>query len=118
MNEIIQSLNSFAGLLSILIVFFVAIISGKSMSKSKISEETSNAQQHIITAMQAELTLLRGKIEDVTKDNVQLNRIIEIIRRALERRGVLITISDNSVDIEDSNKKSTSISLHGNEDVA
>jgi len=114
MNAIIESLNSIAGLLSILIVFIVAIISGKSMSKSKISEEASNAQQRAIAAMQAELMLLRGKIEDIRKDNVHLNRIIEVIRKALERRGIIITISDNSVDIED-NKKSTTISLHEEE---
>jgi hypothetical protein len=116
MNAIIQSLNSVAGLLSILIVFIVAIISGKTMSKSKISEEASNAQQRAITAMQAEMLVLRGKLEDLKKNNAQLNRTIEIVRKAFERRGIMITISENSIDIEDS-KKSTTISLSG-EDVA
>lgn len=113
-GALISGLNSIAGLLSMLIVFFVAIFAGKAMSKSKINEEANNAQQRTIDAMKDEIASLRRNIEDAKHDNSRLRRVIDTIRIALERRGLIITISDDSIDIED-NKRSTTIRIHNEE---
>jgi len=113
-NAIIQGLNANVGLVSFVISIFVAYMASRSMAKSKVGDDTNKAQNDAILAMQQEIESLRRKTEDITKDNTRLKRTIETIRIALERRGLLITISDDAIDIND-NKRSTTIRIHNEE---
>lgn len=116
MNAVIQNLNSYVGLISFVIATFVAIVTARSTAKVEASNKTNQAQNDAIAAMQEEIASLRRKIEDAKQDNAKLKRVIDTIRIALERRGLNITISDETIDIED-NKRSTTIRIH-NEEIA
>jgi hypothetical protein len=107
MNAIIQDLNSFAGLLSILIMFFVAIFAARAMAKVRVNDNASKAQGQAIDAMQEEIASLRRKIDDEKQEHIRLKRIIDTIRIALEKRGIRITISGEAIDIEDSTRSTT-----------
>jgi hypothetical protein len=114
MNAIIQSLNSYVGLISFAIASLVAIFSARSMIKVNVNDKANQAQNDAIQAMQEEIASLRRKIEDAKQDNTRLKRVIDTIRIALEKRGILITISDDAVDIEH-NKRSTTVRIHNEE---
>lgn len=107
MNAIIQSLNSFAGLFSMLVVFFAAFFASKAMSKSKINEEASNAQQRLMGTMKDEIASLRRKVDDTAKDNTRLKQTIDTIIVALKKRGLFVTIDGDMVNIADGNGKAS-----------
>lgn len=115
MNAIIQGLNANVGLVSFALMIFVAYIASRSLAKSKVIDTANQAQNDAILAMQQEIESLRRKINDINKDNTKLKRTIETIRIALERRGFIITISDDSIDIEN-NKRSTTIRIQEKEE--
>lgn len=114
MNAIIQNLNSYVGLISFIIASLVAIASARSMIKVNVNDKANQAQNDAIQAMQEEIASLRRKIEDARQDNTRLKRVIDTIRIALEKRGLIITISDDAIDIEDS-KRSTTIRIQNEE---
>ena len=114
MNAIIQSLNSYVGLISFVIASLVAFFSAKSIAKVNVNDKANQAQNDAIQAMQEEIASLRRKIEDARQDNTRLKRVIDTIRIALEKRGLIITISDDAIDIEDS-KRSTTIRIQNEE---
>jgi regulator of replication initiation timing len=106
MLPFIQSLNSFAGLISIVLLLVVAIVSGRSMSKSNVNHDTIEAQEKTINAMKEEMGILRGKIDDVKtenadikKENTRLQLIMETISAALKGMGLIITIEGDMVRI-------------------
>lgn len=107
MNTIIQSFNSFAGLFSILMVLFAAFFASKAMSKSKITEEASNAQQQLLGTMKDEIAILRRKVDDTAKDNTRLYHTIQTIIVALKKRGIMVTIDGDMVNIADGNGKAS-----------
>jgi len=115
MNAIIQSLNSYVGLISFVIASLVAIFSARAMSKVDVNDKANQAQNDAISAMQGEIASLRRKIEDAKQDNTRLKKVIDTIRMALEKRGLIITISDDAIDIEAGNK-STTIRIHSEEE--
>lgn len=110
MNAIIQSLNSFAGLFSMLIVFFAAFFASKAMSKSKVNEEANNAQQRLMDIMKDEVESLRRKVDDTAKDNTRLRHTIETIVSALKKRGLVVTVEGEMVNIVDG-KGSTTVRI-------
>lgn len=114
MNAIIQSLNSYVGLISFVIASLVAVFSAKAMSKVDVNDKANQAQNDAIQAMQGEIASLRRKIDDARQDNARLKRVIDTIRIALEKRGLTVTISDDSIDIE-SGSKSTTIRIQSEE---
>lgn len=115
MNAIIQGLNTYAGLFSVLVVVISAFFASKYMAKSNASDATNKAQNDAIKAMEEEIKSIRRTMEDLAKDNTKLKRTIETIRMALARRGITITISEDAIDIED-NKRSTTIRIQEKEE--
>ena len=72
------------------------------MVKSGVGKTTTEAQQSAIIAMQTELQTLRGKVEDVTKENDKLQSTIETIRTVLETtKGITVTVHGEIVSIQD-----------------
>lgn len=114
MNAIIQNLNSYVGLISFFIASIVSILSARSMVRVNDNDKANQAQNDAIQAMQEEISSLRRKIEDTKQDNARLKRVIDTIRIALEKRGLIITISDDAIDIE-ANNRSTTIRIQNEE---
>ncbi len=115
MNAIIQGLNANVGLVSFILMLFVAYMASRSMAKTKVNDQATKAQGQAIEAMKEEIESLRRKVDDAKQENIRLRRVIETIRIALERRGLTIIISDDAIEIEDKNK-STIIRIQ-NEDI-
>jgi|SRR5436853_2537924 len=101
MNAIAQGLNAYAGLFSMLIVCIGAYFASKSMSKSKNNEDANNAQQRAINAMNVEIDMLNRRVDDTAKDNTRLKQTIDTICSALKRKGLLITVDGDLVNIEE-----------------
>lgn len=110
MGAIIQGLNAYAGLFSMLIVFLSAFFASKALSKSKVNEEANNAQQRLMSTMKDEIDTLRRKVEDTAKENTRLKQIIDTIIAALKKRGLAVTIDGDMVNIVDG-KGSTTIRI-------
>lgn len=108
----VQSLSAIGGLLSLGITLLAAIVGGIYIAKSGVSQKASEAQQSAIDAMQAELSTLRGKVEDITKDKYRLEQTIETICSALRMRGLVITIQGEMVNIADNNGSTTTTRIH------
>lgn len=111
MNAIIQGLNANIGLVTFFLTIGVAYMASRSLAKSQVGDATNIAQNDAIKAMEEEIQSVRRKMSDIAKDNSRLKRTINTIRLALERRGMIITISDEVIDIEDKGK-STTIYIH------
>lgn len=107
MNAIIQSLNFYVGLLSFIVASFVAIISARSISRVKIGEEANKAQQRLLNTMKDEIASLRRKVDDTAKDNSRLHHTIQTIVAALKKRGIMVTIDGDMVNIADGNGKAS-----------
>jgi hypothetical protein len=120
-----------SGIPSLILTAFALIIGGWYIVKAaKSSAETSakDAQKSAIEAMQAELIVLRGRMEDdkkensrkiqsVQRENSRLEHTLETLISALEKKGILITISGDMIDIEvKDNKKSTTIRIQDTND--
>ena len=83
----VQSLNSFAGLFSLVLTIGVAIVLAVSVGKNKAGKVANEAQQSAIEAMQAELATHRGQIDDLHKKNRRLSRTVQatvaLLKKAL-----------------------------------
>lgn len=117
--NLIQSLSALAGLIVAGTGFIVAIVgafylikSGVGKTVTKANQDAITALQATITAMQADASILRGKIEDMAKDNTRLSQTIDTICAALKIKGMVITIQGEIVNIEDKNGKSTTARIH------
>lgn len=115
MNTVIQGLNANIGILTFCLTIGVAYMAARSLAKSQVGDVTNQAQNNAIKAMEDEIKSIRRKMDDIVRDNTKLKRTIETIRSALKRRGIVITILDDAIDIED-NKKSTTVRIHNEED--
>ena len=98
-----QIISNLGGLLSLGGTMLCVVIGGFFLMKTG----ANNAQQSAINAMQSEITTLRSRIEDCKDENSRLNHIIETICAALAKRGVVITISGEMINIEDHHKSTT-----------
>lgn len=103
----IQALSNIAGFISIGITLLAILIGGFYMGKSNASKTASEAQQGAITAMQAEINVLRGRTDDQKKEIVKLEQTIDTICTALKLRGLVITIQGEMVNIQDKNGHSS-----------
>jgi septal ring factor EnvC (AmiA/AmiB activator) len=102
--DFLSLLSTSAGLISLgitLVGAFFVIKSGRLQS-------ANTAQSSAISAMQSEMAVLRGKIEDKEKENEQLNKkithlelTIDTICAALKKRGLIISVQGEMVNIED-----------------
>ena len=102
------------------LLLVVSIVAGRYMAKSNVSSAASEAQKNAIDAMQTEMTVLRGRIDDIKnesasikKENVRLQLIMETISAALKGMGLIITIEGEMVKIRDDNNNSTTTRIHG-----
>ena len=107
MIDTIQFLSALGGLIALGITLFASVIGAIYVTRSKVSEKANAAQQSAIDAMKAELETLRGRIDDLNKENVRLEKVVDTICQALKVKGTIITIQGEMVHIRD-NGNSTS----------
>lgn len=93
----IQTLSNIAGLVS----FGAVVVGGVYMARGKAGKQASEAQQSAITALQAELTILRQRVTDTEKENIKLQQTIDTICSALKMRGLIITVQGEMINIQD-----------------
>ena len=93
------------------VILISAIIGGIYMVKSGLGKQTSEAQTSALTAMQTELTLLRGRVADAEKENTRLNTIVDTITASLEEMGMVVTIRGKMILIKDNKGSSTTINI-------
>ena len=116
-----QSLSAFAGLISMVLLLVVAIVAGRYMAKSNVSSAASEAQKNAIDAMQTEMVVLRGRIDDVKKenadikkDNARLQFVMETIQAALKSMEIIISIEGDMIKIKDGKENNTTVTrIHG-----
>lgn len=88
-----------------------AIRSGKDDSVKKATE----AQAKTIDAMQSRLDVQSSSIDEMRKDNIRLQLIIETISSALKSMGLIVTIEGEMIKIKDNNNNSTVTRIHNKE---
>lgn len=93
MMEYITILNTLL-LLSATVGGFFAFKNARRTQTVKIQDETIHALQQQIDAIQR-------KLESQEKENARLQLLIDIIREALGKRGIHVTIDGEMVTIED-----------------
>lgn len=121
-----------SGLPSLVLTIFTLIIGGwyiTKHAKSKAETIAKEAQQSAIDAMQAEINVLRQRMEDerkenalqiqsVQKENTRLEHTIETLIAAMAKVGFIITISGDMIAIEVQDaKKITTVRIKDTQDV-
>lgn len=101
--DILQFLSAGAGLLGFSIAAIVAFFA----VKNGVMRSTNQAQGSAISAMRSEIETLRERIEDAEKENSRLEQIIDTICVALKKRGLIITVQGEMINIEDKRGGST-----------
>lgn len=76
-------------------------------SVNELHESAGNYQSQAISALQAEIGLLRSKYEDVHQENIKLQQTITTICEALKMRDIVISIDGKMVSIKDQGGSTT-----------
>jgi len=101
--DIFQILPGSTGLPGFLLTIFAMIIGGwyiLKRNKSQYEIAANEAQVRAIDAMKDESSSLRRRVEDVEKENVRLNRLIEGIHAALRAKKLVISVVGDMIDID------------------
>lgn len=80
--------------LLIIVGGYIAIRSGKHRAAGDI-------QGQVIDALKAELEALQRRVDSLEKENTRLTQIMSLIKQALRRRGLTISIDGDLVTISD-----------------
>lgn len=97
MNELYNAAGIFNTFLMLCLIVggYIAIKSGK-------QQQSGTLQSQAIEALQAELESLQRRIEVLEKENTRLTQIMSVIRVALKKRGLVVSIENDIVMISDS----------------
>ena len=113
---LINSLAALAGLVTTGTILIVAIIGGFYLIKSGLGKTVNDANKDAIAALQATIVALQAdsqrferKIDDLTKENVQLKLTMDTVRAALKTRGLVVTIDGEMVIIDALDGKSSTV---------
>ncbi len=109
----IQFLSTLAGLLSMGITIVGVVMGGMYVGRNTAGKTANEAQLTAIAAMQAEINTLRGRTDDLRKENLRQEVVIETICSALKTRGMIISIQGEMINIQDSNSGSTTMKIRG-----
>lgn len=103
--DILQLISALAGVLGFGIAAAVAFFA----VKNGVMKSANDAQTSAISAMQTEIQTLRERVDDAEKENIKLEQTISTICTALEKRGMVISIQGEMINIEDkrNNRSST-----------
>jgi cell division protein FtsB len=99
MNNIFSTVN--------IILTLVTIAGGLLAYRSSIARAANEVQERVIAALEAEITTMRDKLDDMKAENTRLRVTIETICAALRSRGMAVSIDGDMVSIKDSRGSST-----------
>ncbi len=78
-----------------------SLVGGFIAYKSAVNRTVSEIQEHVINALQQEISVLNDKIAALERENNRLDQIILTMCEALKKRGMIISIDGNLVTISD-----------------
>ncbi len=84
-----------------LMLMIGTVIGGIIAFRVGISRTASEIQERVINALKDEIDTLKDKVSDLEKENTRLNQTMSLIRKALHKRGLTITIDGDLVSISD-----------------
>ncbi len=82
----------------VLVGGYIALRSGKTRTSGQL-------QSQAIEALQAEVTSLNRRMQDLEKENTHLQHLLSLIKTALGKRGLLISIDGDLLTISDGHHK-------------
>jgi hypothetical protein len=102
-------MNDLSTLLSIFSVTLTigSAIGGFYAFKNGLSRTANEMQERVNTALNQEMAVLRGRLEDLEKENKRLDQVIITICSALKRRGMVVSIEGNLVTVTDGRNSQT-----------
>jgi cell division protein FtsB len=83
------------------LVILCGLAGGYAALRSGKSQQAGAIQGQVIEALKAELEAVQHRIEALEKENARLTQTIGLIKSALSRRGMIVTIDGNLVTISD-----------------
>lgn len=102
-SDILSILSASAGVLGFGIACVVAFFA----VRNGVMKSANDAQSSAISALRAEVETLRERVEDAEQENSRLEQIIDTICSALKRRGLVISIQGEMINIQDKRGGST-----------
>lgn len=102
-SDLLQILSTGAGLLG----FGIAVVVAFFAVKNGVMKSANEVQSSAINALETEMGILRERVEDTEKENARLEQIIDTICAALKRRGLIISIQGEMINIQDKRGSST-----------
>lgn len=78
-----------------------SIIGGYWAFKTGLNRTASEVQEHVINAMEQEITVLRSRLEDLETENKRLEQVLYTLCEALKKRGLIVTIEGGIVTVSD-----------------
>lgn len=112
-----SELSNAAGILNTIMIILV-LVGGYIALRSGKNQKTGEIQGQVIEALKAELESLQRRLETLEKENTRLTQIMNIIRAALRKRGLVVSIESDIVIISDhtgSSSTSTTIQQSASE---
>jgi cell division protein FtsB len=86
------------------------IIGGSLAIRSGKQQQAGSIQSQVIDALKAELETLQRRVDSLEKENTRLTQIMSLIKQALRKRGLTITIDGDLVTIDDGRGSSSQYS--------
>jgi hypothetical protein len=83
------------------ILTIAGLVGGYWAFKAGINQSASEIQEHVINAMEQEISVLRDRLEDLETENKRLEQVIYTLCEALKKRGLVVTIEGSMVTVSD-----------------
>jgi len=110
--NIVLNIIYLALLLTILVAGIFAFKHTMERIKRDLAKEATELQERAMNAMRAEIETMKDKIIEVEKENLLLRQTMGLIKSALRKRGLSITIDGDLVTIESANGTSHTGRIH------
>ena len=94
-----ENLYNLTSILNVLLIIS-AMIGGYMALRSGKHRTSSEIQAQVIDALKAELEALQRRMDSLEKENTRLTQTLNLIRSALRKRGLNVTIDGNLVTID------------------
>ena len=96
-------MNNFSDAVSILntIIMLCALLGGYLAFRVSRQQSIGEIQSQVINALKAELETLQRRMDALEKENTRLVQIMGLIKSALRKRGLTISIDGDLVTISD-----------------
>lgn len=83
-----------------LIIALCTFIGGYIAFRYGVQKQAGEIQEHVIAALDAEMSVLRSRIEHLEKENERQAQIISTIKAAMRKRGFIISIDGEIVYVQ------------------